>query len=199
MKEAKTYQYLVGIDEVGRGPLAGPVTLASFCVKAQNLTLVKKKLKGITDSKKLSAKRRAEFLGVIKQLKKEGLISYAISSRSAKAIDQRGISKGIQGAIAQVLLKLDLPKEQSFVYLDGSLKASDEYNQVTIIKGDLHNWLISAASVIAKEYRDSLMKRYGKKYPSYGFEQHMGYGTRYHREMIQKHGICDIHRQSYIH
>jgi len=191
-------KYIVGIDEVGRGPLAGPVTV---CVVACEENLYKKLKrdsrlpKAGQDSKKLSPEYREKFAKVLKEIK----ISHAVVHVSHKTIDAKGISFSVRKAIAQGLKKLNLNPKQCDVRLDGSLKAPVEFaKQKTIIKGDEKEKIISWASILAKVSRDHLMTRFGRKFPQYGFETHKGYGTLYHRKAVVKHGISAIHRKSFL-
>jgi len=183
----------LGIDEVGRGPLAGPVTIGAVAVvslpgRRGRLTGV---LKGIKDSKKLSAERREEWNKV---LRKNFECHYA--SVNNKTIDKIGIQKAILFSVRRVLKKFsEMP---DLVLLDGLLKAPKHYNQKTIIKGDEKIPVISAASVIAKVARDRKMAKLPKKFAKYGFEKHKGYGTKEHYKMIKKYGISKIHRRSYL-
>lgn len=195
----KNFKYIIGIDEVGRGPLAGPVTVGAFCVETKKLKEIKKILTGITDSKQLSLKQREyyyQLISGIKKSKRGG--NFAVSHVSAKIIDQKGIIHAINVALERSLTKLGIQPEECFVYLDGGLHAPKEYVQETIIKGDQKVWQISAASVVAKVLRDRKMVHYAKEYPSYRFDLHKGYGTRFHREQIQKKGVTDIHRKTWI-
>lgn len=200
-REVKMYpqKYLIGVDEVGRGPIAGPVTIGVFCVEQKNMKAVTQRLKGITDSKQLRPAQREQYLTLVKQLSLEGKCSYATASVSAKLIDTRGISWAIKTALKRALQKIGTSPEDSYVFLDGSLYAPDNYlYQETIIKGDVHNPLIATASVIAKVTRDAAMVRLSKKYPEYLFEQHKGYGTRKHYDAIKENGACEIHRKMWI-
>lgn len=191
-------KYIVGIDEVGRGPLAGPVMVAAFVCKIDNKKKILNRIKGITDSKKLSEKKRNHYVDQIKELKKDGLINVAVSGVSSKVIDSKGIIFAINSALQSSLKKLNLDPKETFVYLDGGLKAPAEYRQETVIKGDSKIWQIGAASVVAKVLRDSKMIAYAEKYPDYGFEKHKGYGTKKHRDAIKEFGITDIHRATWI-
>jgi len=187
--------YIVGIDEAGRGPLAGPVAVGLVCIPKN----FNKKLFGkAKDSKMLSEKVREEIFLETKKLHKEGLLKYAVSMVQAKAIDEKGISYAIKLCIKRCLKKCEVDPLKTRVLLDGSLKAPKEFkNQQTIIKGDQKEKVISLASIMAKVTRDRWMKRIAQKYPEYGFEIHKGYGTKKHRELIQKHGLCPIHRKSF--
>lgn len=196
---SKSYKYIIGIDEVGRGPLAGPVTVVAFCVETKHLKKVHKTLIGITDSKKLSPVRREHYYQLIHDLKKhEKGINFGTSHVSARIIDNKGIMDAINTALVRSLEKLKVSPKECFVYLDGGLRAPSIFAQETVIKGDQKIWQISAASVIAKVLRDRKMVTYAKKYPEYGHELHKGYGTRFHREQIQKRGVTDIHRKTWI-
>lgn len=190
--------YTIGIDEVGRGPLAGPVTLCAVCVSKKNYFRLRKVCRGIKDSKKLSVFEREKWFSKIKKLKKEKILSYTLASVSNKIIDTKGISFAIKKALAQTLKKLKCDPKKSRVLLDGSLYASREYkNQKTIIRGDEKEFLISLASIVAKVSRDSFMTKIGKRYPAYGFEIHKGYGTALHRKYIENKGFSAIHRRSF--
>lgn len=194
----KNYKYIIGIDEVGRGPIAGPVVVGAFCVAAADSEKVFKELSGITDSKKISEKKREAYALKMKNLKEFGLISIAISGVSAKKIDTHGIVFAINAALKSCLQKLQLDPREVFIYLDGGLRAPEEFNQETVVKGDSKIWQIGAASVAAKVARDQMMVDFGNKYPGYGFEKHKGYATQFHRESIKKRGTTDIHRISWI-
>lgn len=192
------HDLLVGIDEVGRGPIAGPVSVAAFAVQEKYYAEVHKRLLGITDSKKLSEKKRDHFAAIIRELLSEGKIKLSISSHSAKIIDKKGIVPALKSALKNSLAKVSLDSANSHVYLDGSLYAADTFSQETIVKGDSKNWLIASASVAAKVSRDTQMKKLAKKFPEYSFEKHKGYGTRLHHERIAEHGTCEIHRIGWL-
>lgn len=189
------FNWYIGIDEVGRGPLAGPVTLCAVAFKTREMDV----FNGIKDSKKLSEKKRVDWLEKIEIEKGNGNIFYSLSSSDNNIIDSKGISLAIKDAIKNCLIELNLEPQKCFVLLDGSLKAPVEYvYQETIIKGDEKEQIIGVASVIAKVKRDELLCEYSKKYPEYGMEKHKGYGTKAHYEAIKKHGLCGIHRRSYL-
>ncbi len=192
------YKYIVGIDEVGRGPIAGPVSVCACVIEQKHQQQVRKRLRGITDSKQLNEQQRESFFVNIQDLRKKGLLDYAISHVSARVIDNKGISFAIKTALARSLKKLDLDTNNTFVYLDGSLSAPIHFHQETVIKGDQKIFHIAVASVIAKVLRDRKMCRYAKKYPQYGFERHKGYGTAQHRALVKKHGISPFHRATWI-
>ena len=198
LEKLEIYDYVVGVDEVGRGPIAGPVTVSAFAISKENYREVYQVLLGVTDSKKITEKKREQFTELMKGLKKTNKLQVAISSVSAEVIDTKGISFAIQSALNSSVKKISDLSESIFVYLDGSLYADERFDQEVIIKGDSKNWLIGAASVIAKVTRDAQMVKYAEQLPGYGFERHKGYGTKAHYESIQKKGLCKIHRKSWI-
>lgn len=192
---------IIGVDEAGRGPLAGPLALGVFsCVKTSILNFEKVFFgnEGIKDSKKMSPKRREEVFKKIKELEKSGQLKWKVVMVNARIIDRDGISKATTKAIVSALSKLKIEPFEARVLLDGLLKAPSEYqNQKTIIKGDEKELVIALASVCAKVSRDNLMVKLAKKYPKYGFEIHKGYGTKLHLEMIKRYGISVIHRSTF--
>lgn len=194
-------KFIIGIDEVGRGPLAGPVTVCvvSCEEKTYKKLLRDKRLPRVgKDSKKLSLKEREKYSSVLKILEKEGKIDFKIIHISNKLIDSKGISFCIKKALADGLNKLNLNPKNSRVLLDGGLKAPKEFtNQKTIIRGDEKEKIIAWASILAKVSRDALVSRVAKKFPLYGLEIHKGYGTVKHRLAIQKNGISIFHRKSF--
>ena len=193
----KNKQYFVGIDEVGRGPLAGPVCVCSFVWFGERFP---KELNGIKDSKKLTEKKREEWFGKLNTFKKDGMCDFVFASKTAKHIDRYGISFSIKKCIEQTLSNLSVDSKNTIVLLDGGLKAPKEFvNQETIIKGDTKEFVIGADSIIAKVTRDNFMKRQSKNFPEYGFEIHKGYGTLKHRIIIKKKGLTSLHRNTYIH
>jgi len=196
-------KYIIGIDEAGRGPLAGPVTVGVFGARDNLRSTLIKILGGrIKDSKQLSPTKREAIFEKLLESKKEGKVDFAISHVSNKIIDKIGISKSISQAISNSLKKLHHTSKYNgshcIVRLDGLLKAPKEYkNQKTIIGGDAKDVFIACASIVAKVTRDRLMCQLAKKYPKYGFEIHKGYGTVQHRKLIKKHGISALHRVSF--
>ena len=211
-KQVKNTRYVVGIDEVGRGPLAGPVAVCAFVAKDDDFLLScsnvdylkKKKLPKLKDSKKLSKNQREEWYEYLRVTKTEGFCDYSVSFVSPENIDKFGIAKCIQKALDSSLLNLMktslLEPSNSNLFLDGGLHAPKKYiNQETIIKGDELHPVISMASIMAKVSRDRIMEKYAKEYPEYGFEKHVGYGTKAHYEAIKKHGQTPIHRKTFIH
>jgi len=205
MDDKNTTKYTVGIDEVGRGPIAGPVAVAAFQLLSTNYQLLVEKAKEelkipLRDSKKLSKKQRETWFKFLKKQKEEGNCNYVISFVSSENIDKFGIAKCIQKALNKSLTDLKLNPEEVSVFLDGGLHAPSEYiNQETIIKGDELHPVISMASIVAKVSRDRIMTNYAKEYPEYGFENHSGYGTKAHYGAVKIHGQSPIHRKSFIH
>jgi ribonuclease HII len=192
----KRVKYLIGIDEVGRGPLAGPLAVCACVIPVSNKL---KLFKGIKDSKKCTEEKRESWLKLIKDEKKKGNLNFAVSYSSEKMIDEKGITFAINSALQKSLQKLKLNPNDCEVFLDGGLKAPIEYKkQKTIIKGDEKIPVISLASIAAKVARDNLMKKIAKRYPHYGFENHKGYGTKFHIEMIRTYGISTAHRKLFL-
>jgi len=188
-------KYIVGIDEAGRGPLAGPVAVGAVRIDAD---FNKRFFKGIKDSKKLTEKKREIWFELVKKKKKEGQIDFAVALISEKVIDKKGIVYAINLGINKCLIKLKIPRD-SKIFLDGGIKApADFIYQKTIIKGDEKVSVISLASICAKVTRDRYMVRLSKKYPQYGFDIHKGYGTLKHRQNIKKHGPSGVHRRSFL-
>jgi ribonuclease HII len=189
---------MVGIDEVGRGPIAGPVAVCAFRCASDFFNTIQIKTP-LRDSKKLSKKQREEWFVYLQKCKKEKLCDYCVSYVSLEHIDKYGIAPAIRKALAASLVKVAPDASAVFVYLDGGLRAPDEYtNQETTIKGDELYPVISCASIVAKVSRDAVMANFAKEYPDYGFEKHSGYGTHAHYEAIKKHGVTPIHRKSFL-
>ena len=189
---------LIGIDEVGRGPLAGPICLCAVAIPAKNKMKVRRKLRGIVDSKKTNGHKREDWFRRIDSLRKAGLLDYRVAFVGARIIDRKGIVPATRLGIWRTLYRLGLNPEKCEIKLDGTLYAPAKFeNQKTIIKGDEKEWIISTASIIAKVKRDAKMSRLSKTYPKYGFEKHMGYGTKEHRRAIKKYGKSREHRRSF--
>ena len=192
----KNIQYIIGVDEVGRGPLAGPVTVCAAIIPKGFVLKMKNMIP--KDSKKLSIKKREEWFRYAKECKD---IFYATSSVSSVVIDKIGISNATILAVERSVNKLTpffLRSEQVEILLDGLLYAPKQYKQKTIIKGDEKEPIISLASIIAKVTRDKYMVELAKQYHEYGFEKHKGYGTLEHFNAIKKYGLLGIHRRSFL-
>jgi ribonuclease HII len=189
-------KYLIGIDEVGRGCIAGPVAVGA-CIIFDRKN--KKLFKGVKDSKQLSPKNREFWLEKMMSLQKVGKLDFSISFQDQKVIDEKGISFAIKKALNDCLMKLEVLPDEVEILLDGGLKAPQHFlNQKTIIKGDEKEVVISLASICAKVIRDKMMVDISKKVKNYGFDIHKGYGTKKHYEAIRKHGISKIHRKSFL-
>lgn len=208
-----SFSYVIGIDEVGRGPLAGPVTICAFAMP-YNLYLKRyaglRKLAGtegfrrLQDSKAMKAIDREAGSDLLFALQKNKIhnIFISISSKSANNIDKLGISTCIKMLVSHTLNKLikeiKCKEGRVLVLLDGSLKAPPVFiHQKTIIKGDAQEKVISCASILAKVHRDKIMIKKNMKYPLYKFDLHKGYGTLLHRNLISKHGLSGLHRKSF--
>lgn len=200
------FKTVVGIDEVGRGPIAGPVAVCALAI-CQNPSVKSAKQKtkfapanfrNFRDSKKLSHLQRVKWLAKIDEEKKKGNITYKVSFASNKVIDDRGIVFAINKCLKKSLSFLKMKPSLTPVLLDGGLKAPKEYkNQKTIIKGDEKELAIALASIVAKETRDALMVKMAQRYPGYGLEKHKGYGTKSHYDAIGRKGLSPIHRRSF--
>lgn len=187
-------KWIIGIDEAGRGPLAGPVSVGLVKVATDfDWALVP----GVNDSKKLSEKKREGIFEIVTELANQGFIEYSVKSVSAQSIDAKGITSAITRAIESGVKDLQLSFADCFIKLDGSLKAPAEFSQKTIIGGDGKEPVIGLASIMAKVTRDRYMIQQAELYPQYGLAQHKGYGTKAHREAISQHGFSPIHRKSY--
>lgn len=188
-------KYIVGVDEAGRGPLAGPVAIGIAVVSRDfdwNL------IPGVGDSKKVSPKNREAIFRRAQTLKKQGLLNYTVVLISHSTIDRINISRAVALGIERGLKKLKFNPNVVDVRLDGSLRAPEEYtHQKTIIKGDAKEKVIGLASIMAKVTRDRFMVRVARRYPEYGFDIHKGYGTLAHRNAIKKYGLSKIHRRSF--
>jgi len=191
----KKPRYIVGIDEAGRGPLAGPVAIGVALIPSNfdwNL------IPGVGDSKKVSEKNREVIFHRAKELKQKGLLDFAVVLVSAKIIDTKGVTFAVASGITKGLKKIDVDPNTVEVRLDGLLKAPEEYiHQKTIIHGDALEKSIGLASIMAKVTRDHYMVRIAKKYPLYNFHVHKGYGTLMHRNLIKKHRLSPVHRRSF--
>ncbi|MBR5809310.1 MAG: ribonuclease HII [Clostridia bacterium] len=182
----KGFKYIAGVDEAGRGPLAGPVYAAAVILPDGA------ELCGINDSKKLTPKKREELFEKITEI----AVSYAIFSVDEKEIDEINIlnatHKAMNGAVDSLTQKPD------YVIIDGNSIKGMEIAHETVVKGDAKSISIAAASILAKVSRDRYIDEMGKVYPEYGFENHKGYGTKAHTDAILKYGVCPIHRRTFL-
>ena len=181
-------QYIAGVDEVGRGPFAGPVVCAAVILPLEKKNLIE----GIDDSKKLKEGERERLAELIK----ERAIAYKICEVDNKTIDRINILQATKLCMKQAVEGLAV--EPDVVFVDGNFKIDITLPQQTLIKGDALSYSIGAASILAKVYRDRLMCEFDKIYPQYGFAQHKGYGTKMHRDAIREYGLCEIHRRTFI-
>ena len=180
------YQLICGVDEAGRGPLAGPVCAAAVILPMHA------DIPGLNDSKKLTDKKRRELFPVIC----EQAIAYGIAFADEKEIDQINI---LQATFLAMKRAVDgLAAKPDYIMVDGNKLPSFDVPAQYVIKGDALSASIAAASVLAKVTRDDLMLKMAEKYPDYGFEIHKGYGTKAHYEAIRKHGACQIHRVTFL-
>ncbi len=188
-------KYALGVDEAGRGPLAGPVAVG--VIAADPAFDILAAFPGLNDSKKLSEKKReALFVTLVEEVEK-GNVRVAVILKSAKEIDGRGIAVVIREAVDEGVRKLVPEPLEAKVWLDGSLKAPSEYEQETVIGGDGLIPAIMLASIAAKVSRDRHMVRLSQKYPEYNFAKHKGYGTAAHIQVIKERGLSDLHRRSF--
>jgi len=195
------YKYLIGIDEAGRGPLAGPVAVGVVCVSPG---FNWDSIPGVNDSKKLTPKKREEIFTLAKLLAERQALFFEVGMTSASQIDALGIVPAIrtamEAALASLQGKCGLLPEECFVKLDGSLKAPEAFSfQETIIKGDAKEKVIGLASILAKVTRDQYMDSLSGhvSYSMYEFQRHKGYGTKAHRLSILQNGLSDMHRESF--
>jgi ribonuclease HII len=187
---AKGLKYVVGIDEAGRGPLAGPVVAGCVCITSPSQVV-----EIVRDSKKMTERQRNEAYEMIKE-KSDG---YGIGIVDAKRIDKVGIRRAVLEAMTKAVEEIEKMLKQKIDYIiaDGGIMLIENYNMESINHGDLNHYSIAAGSVLAKVTRDRIMNQYANEFPKYGFEKHVGYGTKLHMEMIQKYGPCEIHRMTF--
>lgn len=180
------FNMIAGVDEAGRGPLAGPVYAAAVILPRDTV------IKGINDSKKLTEKRREELFDEIA----EKAVAYSVFSVDEKRIDEINILnatfEAMNGAVDGLSVKPD------YVLIDGNRIKNMTMPHETVVKGDAKSASIAAASILAKVSRDRFICQMAEKYPEYGFEKHKGYGTKAHNEAILKYGPCEIHRRTFL-
>ena len=185
-KYGAEYHHICGVDEVGRGPLAGPVVTAAVILPEGMI------IPYLNDSKQINEKRREELYQIIT----ENAISYEIGIKDEKEIDELGIAVADSLAMKEAVLGLSTPADM--VLVDAFKIPGLDIKQVPIIKGDAKSVSIAAASIVAKVTRDRMMVEYSEKYPEYGFDSNKGYGSASHIEAIKTIGPCEIHRRSFI-
>ncbi|MCD7732710.1 MAG: ribonuclease HII [Oscillospiraceae bacterium] len=179
---------IVGIDEAGRGPLAGDVYAAAVVFDKNTV------IEGINDSKKLSAKKRGALFDVIK----DKALSYSIATASVEEIEELNILEAAMLAMRRAYEGLGIDSGNVLALVDGNRSPDLPCRCTTVIHGDALSQSIAAASILAKVQRDRYMVELAEKYPEYRFEKHKGYGTKLHYEMIKKYGISPVHRKSFL-
>ncbi len=180
------YNIVCGVDEAGRGPLAGPVYAAAVILPENYSHPV------LNDSKKLTEKKRDEVYGDIVR----DAVAYSVGFATEKEIDEMNILNATFLAMKRAVDGLSIRPD--LAYIDGNQYPKTGVKEVTIVKGDAKCMSVAAASVLAKVSRDRFMLRMAEKYPEYQFPKHKGYGTRLHYEMIEKYGVSEIHRKSFL-
>lgn len=180
------YSAVCGVDEAGRGPLAGPVCAAAVILPAGIV------IDGLNDSKKLTEKKREALFDIIT----ENAISWSVSLVDETVIDEINILQATYRAMQQAVEGLPLPAD--FVYVDGNRSEGLTLPHECVVSGDARIPSIAAASIIAKVTRDRLMRDFAVRYPAYGFEKHKGYGSRAHYAALLEHGPCPIHRRTFL-
>lgn len=186
-KKFNNFALIAGVDEVGRGPLAGPVVCACVIMPMDEESIIE----GINDSKKLSAKKREELYDKIL----DKAICYSIAEVDEHTIDAINILEATKLCMMKCIKSLSVKPE--LVLID-ALKLPIDIAQEAVVHGDALSYNIASASIIAKVYRDRKMEEYAKIYPEYGFEKHKGYGTKAHIEALKKYGACPLHRATFI-
>jgi len=189
------HKWVAGLDEAGRGPLAGPVIASAVAVKVKTQKL--KLLNGLKDSKQLTARQREKFFKI---LIKHPQIKWGIGRVSEKVIDKINILEATKSAMQKAIDDLKSKFKNSkihYLIVDGNMKLNVNIPQKSIVKADEKVFSCAAASIIAKVSRDRIMQKYHKKYPVYGFDRHKGYPTYSHRKILKKYGPCVIHRKTF--
>ena len=184
----KGFKAICGIDEAGRGPLAGPVYAAAVILPPDC------EIEGLNDSKKLTEKKREALFDVII----EKALAYGIGTASEKEIDEINILNATFLAMKRAVEALEIKPDLALIDGNQKPKIGSDITEVTVVKGDAKSMSIAAASVLAKVSRDRYMLEMAEKYPQYEFEKHKGYGTKLHYEKIAEYGISDIHRRSFL-
>ncbi|MEE1172741.1 MAG: ribonuclease HII [Ruminococcus sp.] len=183
---AKGYSAICGVDEAGRGPLAGPVCAAAVILPENTV------IDGVNDSKKLSEKKREALFDVICETAR----SYSIAYASVEEIEEFNILNATMLAMKRAVEGLDVKAD--YAMIDGNRTPDLEIESEFIIKGDAKSMSVACASILAKVSRDRLLYEYAKDYPQYGFEKHKGYGTKAHTEALKEYGPCPYHRMSFL-
>ncbi len=184
--QGRGYRYICGVDEAGRGPLAGPVCAAAVILESGT------EIEGLNDSKKLTEKKREQLFEVIK----ENAVAYSVAFASVEEIEELNILGATFLAMKRAVEGLSVKAD--FAIIDGNRLPDFNIEALTVIKGDAKSMSIAAASVLAKVTRDRLLLQYDKEYPEYKFAAHKGYGTKAHYDAIKTYGITPIHRKSFL-
>ena len=194
-KIKREYEFVIGLDEAGRGALAGPVVAGAVAVKTSNCNF-QNFFKKIKDSKKLTPQKRKEIYEI---LKNSPQIFLATSKVSAKVIDKINILQSTKLAMKRAVEKIisKIKNKKIILILDGNFKIKANFCQISLVKADEKIFVTKAASILAKVKRDELMEKYHRKYPQYGFDRHKGYPTKFHKIQIQKHGLSVLHRLTF--
>lgn len=182
----KGYEYVCGVDEAGRGPLAGPVCAAAVILPKDLI------IEGVNDSKKLSEKKREALFDVICS----SALAYSIAFAEVEEIEDVNILRATMNTMKRAVEGLKVKAD--FAYVDGNSMPSLGIDGECIVKGDAKSMSVACASILAKVSRDRLMLKYAEEYPLYSFEKHKGYGTKVHVEAIKEFGPCPIHRKSFL-
>ena len=191
------YKYIIAVDEVGMAPLAGPVTVCAVLFTRKFFQKRNKNLYYLRDSKQLLSHQREKY--VLELLKLESKdFKFKIAYSKPATIDKINIYQAARLAMRRAIKNLVANTMTPIILVDGKTKIKGlDIEQIPIVKGDRKIFSIACASVLAKVYRDNMMRRYAKIFPQYGFDKHKGYCTKHHQEIIKKHGICPIHRKSF--
>lgn len=182
----KGFKFVCGVDEAGRGPLAGPVCAAAVILPEGHI------IEGVNDSKKLSEKKREALFDVIKS----EALAYSIAFATVEEIESMNILNATMLAMKRAVDGLSVKAD--YALIDGNRLPPLDIPCEYVIKGDAKSMSIAAASILAKVSRDRLCYEYAEKYPEYGFDKHKGYGTKLHTEKIKEYGPCEIHRLSFL-
>lgn len=184
--KARGYQHVCGVDEAGRGPLAGPVCAAAVILPENTI------IEGVNDSKKLSEKKREALFDVIRNT----AVAYCVAYASVEEIEKMNILNATMLAMKRAVEGLEVPAD--YAMIDGNRLPDLTIDAEYIIKGDARSMSIASASILAKVSRDRLMYEYAKEYPQYAFDKHKGYGTKVHKAALLEYGPCPYHRMSFL-
>ena len=184
--KARGYQHVCGVDEAGRGPLAGPVCAAAVILPENTI------IEGVNDSKKLSEKKREALFDVIRNT----AVAYCVAYASVEEIEKMNILNATMLAMKRAVEGLEVPAD--YAMIDGNRLPDLSIDAEYIIKGDARSMSIASASILAKVSRDRLMYEYAKEYPQYAFDKHKGYGTKVHKAALLEYGPCPYHRMSFL-